>query len=100
MSEIPMPEPGGYEPTPTEKKRGCCGRTVMCIGVIAIVIIGVIVATVILGGLGPSGPSYESRQIEKYTMKILLSIPPILEVNLVFILMRWIQVFNLIYILK
>ena len=67
MSEIPMPEPGGYEPAAPEKKKGCCGRTVMCIGVIAVVIIGLVVITAILGGLGPSGPSYESRQIESYT---------------------------------
>jgi hypothetical protein len=69
MSEIPMPEPGGYEPTPTVKKRGCCSRTVLCIGVIAIVVIGAIVITAILSGLGPSngGPSYETRQIESYT---------------------------------
>ena len=65
MSEIPMPEPGGYEPAAPEKKRGCCGRTVMCIGVIAVVIIGLVVITAILGGLGPTngGADYGERDL-------------------------------------
>jgi hypothetical protein len=65
MSEIPMPEPDGYEPTPTptKKKRGCCSRTVMCIGIIAIVVVGVIAVTVLLGG---PEPEYGERVVADY----------------------------------
>jgi hypothetical protein len=66
MSEIPMPEPGGYEAAEPKKKTGCCSRTVMCIGVIAIIVVGVIAAAVILPNiLGPSNgePEYGERDL-------------------------------------
>jgi hypothetical protein len=55
MSEIPMPEPGGYEAPAPEKKKGCCSRTVLCIGVIAIVILAGIVFTAVLNNMGNGG---------------------------------------------
>lgn len=64
MSEIPMPEPGGYEAAAPEKKKGCCGRTVMCIAVIGVVIVGLIILTALFGG-GPE-PEYGERVIDEY----------------------------------
>ena len=61
MSEIPTPDVG-FEPAPTPKRKGCCGRTgIVCIAVIAVVVVGIIAATMFLGG-----PGYQTRIVDEF----------------------------------
>ena len=74
MTEIPLPPSDGYvEPSRPSKGPGC-GKTIIIVLVIAIVVVGGI-AIVLMSNFGNGGSSYETREIADYNNQDVMLSP-------------------------